>query len=397
MKTSEENSLPLSEGSQPKNKKKKRNNILILLTLFFFALGAVYGIYWYLFARHQESTDNAYVVGNQIPIMSQVAGSVTTVNFDNTDFVKSGSVLIQLDSRDTELALAKAKNELALAVRQIRQQLVDRKRYQAAIEQKEIALRKAQSDFERRKTLGRQELIGKEELQHAYETVALAQAELKMAIEQYNSNVAGTLDTPLEKQPLVEKAADGVRDTWLSLQRTKIVSPVDGYISHRNVQVGSRINTASPLMSIVPATNMWIEANFKETQLANMRIGQPAKIISDFYGDDVVYTGKVTNIYMETGSAASILPAQNATGNWIKIVQRLPVRIELEPEQLKQHPLRIGLSTKTTVDTADTRGAMLSTIERTQPAYHTNALDIDMSPANKIITDIINSNSSNQP
>ncbi|AOM40894.1 multidrug efflux MFS transporter periplasmic adaptor subunit EmrA [Xenorhabdus hominickii] len=377
------------------NKKRHRRNIIILLTLFFLIIGAIYAVYWFLVLHHQQETDNAYVTGNQVQIMSQVTGSAITVNFDDTDFVKSASVLVQLDPRDAELALKKAENELAHTVRSTHESMINSTQYQATIELKEIALRKAQNDLKRREILGSKNLIGKEELQHMREATSMAQAELNFAIAQYKSNKAAILDTPLEKQPAVEKAAAGVRDTWLALQRTQIVSPVDGYVARRAVQVGSRINSGTPLMAIVPTNNMWIEANFKETQLANMRIGQPVTIISDFYGNDVIYRGKVAGINMGTGSAFSLLPAQNASGNWIKVVQRLPVRIELDPEQLKQHPLRIGLSTKVIVNTANTDGASLATTERSLPIYHTDALTIDMAPANKVVTDIINSNSGN--
>ncbi|MDC9580196.1 multidrug efflux MFS transporter periplasmic adaptor subunit EmrA [Xenorhabdus sp. PR6a] len=408
MSMSEKASLPSSEktlsssekpspsGVEKEAKKQKRRRIIASLTLFFLLLGAGYTVYWFLTLRYHQETDNAYVTGNQIQVMSQMAGSVVTVNFDNTDFVKSGQSLVQLDPRDAGLALKRTENELANTVRITHQHMIDSKRYQAIIELKKIALRKAQHDLKRREILGTQDLIGKEELQHMREAVSAAQAELDVATAQYQSNQAIILDTPLEKQPAIEKAASGVRDAWLALQRTHIVSPVDGYVARRSVQVGSRINSGTPLMAIVPANKMWIEANFKETQLANMQIGQPAKIISDFYGDDVVYTGKVAGIDMGTGSAFSLLPAQNASGNWIKVVQRLPVRIELEPEQLKQHPLRIGLSTKVTVDTANSHAIVVAASERSLPAYHTNALTIDMAPVNKIITDIINRNSGNQ-
>ncbi|OTA18771.1 multidrug efflux system [Xenorhabdus beddingii] len=386
---------PLPSGPKKSDKKRKRRNIITLLTSLFLLLGIIYAVYWFLVLRYQQKTDNAYVTGNQVQIMSQVAGSVITVNFDNTDYVKSGHVLVQLDPRDAELTLKKAENELANTVRITHQRMIDSKKYQATIELKKIALNKAQSDLSRREVLGAKDLIGREELQHMRDNVSMAQADLDIAIAQYKSNQATILDTPLEKQPAVEKAASGVRDAWLALQRTKIVTPVDGYVARRGVQVGSRINSGTPLMAIVPVNNMWIEANFKETQLANMRIGQPAKIISDFYGDDVVYTGKVAGIDMGTGSAFSLLPAQNASGNWIKIVQRLPVRIEIDPEQLKQHPLRIGLSTSITVNTTDSNGIALATTERSLPAYHTNALTIDMAPANQIVTDVINRNSGN--
>ncbi|SFN50689.1 multidrug efflux MFS transporter periplasmic adaptor subunit EmrA [Xenorhabdus japonica] len=394
---SEKNDAEKQDTEKQGAKKRKRRSIITLLTLLFLLLGASYTVYWFIALRYQQETENAYVSGNKVQVMSQITGSVVTINVDDTDFVKSGQPIVQLDPRDAELALKRAENELANTVRAIHQHMVDSKRYQAIIELKKIALRKAQNDLNRREVLGTRDLIGKEELQHMRENVAAAQANLDIAIAQYKSNQAIILDTPLEKQPAVEKAASGVRDAWLALQRTNIVSPVDGYVARRGVQIGSRINSGAPLMAIVPANNMWIEANFKETQLANMRIGQPAKIISDFYGDDVIYTGKVVGIDMGTGSAFSIFPAQNASGNWIKVVQRLPVRIELDPEQLKQHPLRIGLSTKVTVDTVNTNGTVLATTERTLPAYHTNALTIDMAPVNKIVTDIINSNSGNQP
>ncbi|WP_099114755.1 multidrug efflux MFS transporter periplasmic adaptor subunit EmrA [Xenorhabdus miraniensis] len=388
---------PLNPKTSPKNsnKKRQRRNIITSLTLLFLILGAIYTVYWFLVLRHHQETDNAYVTGNQVQIMSQITGSVITVNSDNTDYVKSGHVLVQLDSRDAELALKKAENELANTVRITHQRMIDSKKYQATIELKKIALKKAQSDLNRREVLGAKEMIGKEELQHMRENVSTAQADLDIAIAQYKSNQATILDTPLEKQPAVEKAASGVRDAWLALQRTQIVSPVDGYVARRSVQVGSRINSGTPLMAIIPASNMWVEANFKETQLANMRIGQPATIISDFYGKHVVYTGKVAGIDMGTGSAFSLLPAQNASGNWIKVVQRLPVRIEIDAEQLKQHPLRIGLSTAVNVDTANINGTTLTTTERSLPAYHTNALTIDMASANQIVTDVINSNSGN--
>ncbi|VEA44654.1 multidrug resistance secretion protein [Salmonella enterica subsp. enterica] len=180
---------------------------------------------------------------------------------------------------------------------------------------------------------------------------ASAQAQLDVAIQQYNANQAMILNSNLEDQPAVQQAATEVRNAWLALERTRIVSPMTGYVSRRAVQPGAQISPTTPLMAVVPATDLWVDANFKETQLANMRIGQPVTVITDIYGDDVKYTGKVVGLDMGTGSAFSLLPAQNATGNWIKVVQRLPVRVELDARQLEQHPLRIGLSTLVTVDT----------------------------------------------
>lgn len=219
-----------------------------------------------------------------------------------------------------------------------------------------------------------------------------AQAALDVATQQYNANQAMLLNTSLENQPAVQQSATALRDAWLALQRTDIRSPINGYVSQRSVQVGSQISTSSALMAVVPDRQLWIDANFKETQLADVRIGQPAKIVSDIYGDDVVYHGKVVGLDMGTGSAFSLLPAQNATGNWIKVVQRLPVRVSIDPQDLAKHPLRIGLSTLVTVDTSDKQGAVLATSVRTTPAYQSNALELSLAPVNQVILAIISAN-----
>ncbi len=383
-----------TQATQPKvrNKKRQRRNTLMLLTLLFILLGAAYATYWFTVLRHHESTDNAYITGNQVIVMSQVSGSVTTVSADNTDYVTAGSLLVQLDKRDAELALDKAQIGLANSVRQTRQQMVNSRQLQAGIDVRRSELSRLQNDLKRREVLGAQNVIGKEELQHAREAVVSAKAQLDVATELFNANKAFILDTPLNEQPAVKQAATEVRNAWLALARTDIRSPVDGYVSRRSVQVGAQISPSTPLMAVVPAKGMWIDANFKETQLSAMRIGQPVKVITDFYGDDVVFHGTVTGLDMGTGSAFSLLPAQNASGNWIKVVQRLPVRISLDPAELEQYPLRIGLSGEVTVDTQNTQGPVLSKNVRTTPAYHTNALSIDMQPADQMIADIIKHN-----
>ena len=377
---------------QPQNKKKQRKRVLLLLTGIFIIIGVAYLIYWFLVLRHHQETDNAYVSGNQVQIMSQVPGSVVSVNFENTDFVKSGDVLLTLDPTDAEQAYEQAKTALANSVRQTHQLMVNSKQYQANIELKKIELSKAQNDLKRRVVLGSVNAIGREEVQHARDAAEAAQASLDVAIAQYNANQALILNTPLEKQPAVEQAAAKLRDAWLALQRTKVVSPITGFVSRRSVQVGAEIANGTPLMAVIPASEMWIDANFKETQLANMRIGQPATIVTDFYGDDVVFQGKVVGLDMGTGSAFSLLPAQNATGNWIKVVQRLPVRIELDAKQLADHPLRIGLSTTVRVDTANVDGQVLAQNVRTEPAFVTNALSLDLAPVNQMISDIVHAN-----
>lgn len=377
---------------QRPSKSGKRKGILISLTLLFVAIAVAYGIYWFLVLRHYQETDDAYVSGNQVKIMAQVSGSVTKIWADDTDFVKQGDVLVSLDPADAEQSFEKAQTQLASSVRQIHQSMINSKQYQANIELQKTALAKAQHDLNRRIPLGQANLIGREELQHARDAVASAQAELDVAIQQYNANQAMILNTRLEDQPAIKQSASQVRDAWMALQRTQILSPMTGYVSQRAVQVGSQISPTTPLMAIVPANGMWVDANYKETQLANIRIGQPATVVTDMYGDDVVFTGKVVGLDMGTGSAFSLLPAQNATGNWIKVVQRLPVRVELDEQQLIEHPLRIGLSALVKVNTSSREGAVLSTQIRTTPVYESNARVLDMTPVNTLIDQIIQAN-----
>ncbi|MBK5072010.1 multidrug efflux MFS transporter periplasmic adaptor subunit EmrA [Budviciaceae bacterium CWB-B4] len=380
---------------QPRNKKQTRKLAMAIASVLFIIIGAGYAIYWFVALRHHQTTDDAYVAGNQIQIMAQIAGNVTTIHVDNTDRVKQGDVLLTLDPTDAQQAFERAKTALANSVRQTHQLIINNRQFQANIELKKTALNQATADLVRRETLGKAAAIGKEELQHARDAAISARAELEVALQQYQANNALVLNTPLEQHPSVLHASSQLRDAWLTLQRTKVVSPINGYVSRRSAQVGSQIAVGTPLMVIVPADQVWVDANFKETQLANMRIGQPVQITSDFYGDDVEYTGTVAGLDMGTGSAFSLLPAQNATGNWIKVVQRLPVRIELDPQQVAQHPLRIGLSMEVTVDTADQNGLVLAEKPRQGVAYETNALTYDLTPVNTLITDIIHANAGN--
>ncbi|NKE96128.1 multidrug efflux MFS transporter periplasmic adaptor subunit EmrA [Pantoea agglomerans] len=382
-----------AQSPQPSaNKKKKRKSVLIVLALIFVLIGIAWGVYWFLVLRHFQETDDAYVAGNQVQVMAQVSGSVNKVWFEDTDFVKKGDVLVSLDKTDAEQAFEKAQTALATSVRQTHQLMINGKQYQASITLQQTALAQAQADLKRREPLGAANLIGREELQHSRDAVATAKAQLDVAIQQYNANQAMILNTSLENQPAVQQSAAELRDAWLALQRTEIRSPMDGFVSRRSVQVGSQISTSTPLLAVVPATNLWVDANFKETQLAGVRIGQPVTVVADIYGDEVVYQGKVAGLDMGTGSAFSLLPAQNATGNWIKVVQRLPVRIELNQEDIARHPLRIGLSTLVKIDTTSKEGSALATSARQQAAYSSNALAIDLAPVNQLITDIVRAN-----
>lgn len=380
------------EEHQKTKQENKRTLWMIIATVIFVLLFVAYGVYWFLVLRFQEYTDDAYVSGLQIPIVAQTTGNVTQVNFENTDLVKAGDVLVVLDKTNAQLAYEQAKHDLASTVRKTKELYINGDQYQAQIQQNRVSLAQAQKDYQRRAALGRSGTISKEDLQHSQEAVQLAQAALDISIQQYNANRALLRNTALKNQPAVQQAADSVRSAWINLQRTEIKSPMTGYVSRRNVQVGSQVSPQSSLMAIVPVQPVWVDANFKETQLENVRIGQPVTINSDFYGSNVSYKGTVVGLDMGTGSAFSLLPAQNATGNWIKVVQRLPVRVELDPEQVAKYPLRIGLSMNVTIDIKDQNGPVLSEVQRTTPAFESDVLVLKLGDVDQVIDTIISDN-----
>lgn len=380
------------EEHQKTKQENKRTLWMIIATVIFVLLFVAYGVYWFLVLRFQEYTDDAYVSGLQIPIVAQTTGNVTQVNFENTDLVKAGDVLVVLDKTNAQLAYEQAKHDLASTVRKTKELYINGDQYQAQIQQNRVSLAQAQKDYQRRAALGRSGTISKEDLQHSQEAVQLAQAALDISIQQYNANRALLRNTALKNQPAVQQAADSVRSAWINLQRTEIKSPMTGYVSRRNVQVGSQVSPQSSLMAIVPVQPVWVDANFKETQLENVRIGQPVTINSDFYGSNVSYKGTVVGLDMGTGSAFSLLPAQNATGNWIKVVQRLPVRVELDPEQVAKYPLRIGLSMNVTIDIKDQNGPVLSEVQRATPAFESDVLVLKLNDVDQVIDTIISDN-----
>lgn len=322
-----DNTSAQSSAAQPSDKKTSSSNParrkiwLAGTSLLFIVLLAGYLIYWFMVLRYQEYTDDAYVVGLQVPIVAQTTGNVTQVNFENTDLVHAGDVLVVLDKTNAELAYAQARHDLAATVRQTQELYFNRDQLGAVIAQKQVMLNQAQNDYARRSVLGQRGTISKEDLQHSREAVEEAQASLNASVQQLNATKALLKTTALADQPAVLQAADKVRDAWINLQRTEIRSPFTGYVSRRNVQVGAQVSPNASLMAIVPVEPVWIDANFKETQLSSVRIGQPVTITSDFYGDKVTFNGTVAGLDMGTGSAFSLLPAQNATGNWIKVVQ----------------------------------------------------------------------------
>jgi membrane fusion protein (multidrug efflux system) len=355
----------------PANGKRKRLMALLVGVILIAAIA--YGVYYFLVARFHEETDDAYVNGNVVQITPQVTGTVIAVNADDTQTVKAGDPLVVLDGADARVTLAQAEANLAQTVRQVRGLFANNDQYQAQIAQRQSDLSRAQDDLRRRMAVAQTGAVSQEEISHARDAVKSAQASLDAADQQLASNRALTSNTTIATHPNVLAAAARVRDAYLNNARNNLPAPVTGYVAKRSVQVGQRVSPGTPLMAIVPLEAVWVDANFKEVQIKHMRIGQPVELTADVYGSSVVYHGKVVGFSAGTGSAFSLLPAQNATGNWIKVVQRLPVRIELDPKELHAHPLRIGLSMQADVDIKNDNGSQLGNAQNT--VYQTNVFD----------------------
>lgn len=370
--------------------RKKALTVLSIVVL----LGLAYGGFEWFTSRNEEITDNAYVQGNVIQITPQVGGTVTAILADDTDFVKAGQPLVQLDPADAKVALDQAEANLAQAVRQVRTLYANNGSLSAQVTLRQSDIARAQTeidratdDLNRRQALAGNGAVSKEELNHArsqlaaaQNAMASAQAGVAAAREQLSSNQSLTDGTNIEGHPSVMAAAAKVREAYLNLHRATLPAPVDGYVAKRTVQLGQRVAAGSPLMSVVPLSQLWVDANFKEVQLRNIRIGQPVTLTADLYGKKMEYRGTVAGLGMGTGAAFALLPAQNATGNWIKVVQRVPVRVALDAEQLVKNPLRVGLSMEATVDVSDASGKTLADAPQSTTSTQTKvyaALDED--------------------
>lgn len=370
----------------------KRKAVLIAITAAFLVAGAAWAAYYQLVLAKEEVTDNAYVGGNLVTLSAQVTGNVDEIRADETQMVKAGAPLITLNAIDADLALSQAQARLGNVVRQERERYASVAQYDAVIEQRRLALATAQGNLARRAPLAADHTISGEDLVHAKQAVDDAKAALTVAQRQAESAKSGVAGVNLASHPAVLSAKGDVLQAWLAVRRNAVVAPVSGYVAKRNVQLGSHVTPGTPLMSIVPLDQLWIDANFKESELRNIRVGQAATIETDLYGSKVVYHGKVLGMSAGTGSAFSLLPAQNATGNWIKVVQRVPVRITLDPKELAAHPLRIGLSTTVTVDTSHGEGATLDQPMAASTVYTTQALSQPVDEAEKMADAIIAQN-----
>lgn len=382
---------------------RKRKTALLAITGVIGVIAIAYGVYWIINSGKHETTDNAYVNGNIVQITPQIAGTVNAINAQDTDFVHAGQTLVRLDASDAQVALDQARAQLAQTVREVRNLYANNATYEAniSVRQAEITrtrteLDRAREDLARRQSVADIGAVSKEELEHAKTNLAAAQsayaaaqAGALSAQEQLASNKTLTSGVRIEHHPNVMRAAAKFREAYINFQRTKLLSPVTGYVARRSVQLGQRVQAGAPLMAVIPMDQLWVDANFKEVQLRTMRIGQKVTLIADMYGTDVPFHGTIAGLGVGTGAAFALLPAQNATGNWIKVVQRVPVRIKLNPKELADHPLRIGLSMEVDAEVKDQSGKALANIEN---ARLPELIDSDTAAADTEIQKIITSN-----
>jgi len=360
----------------------KRRRVLGLIAAVFIAIGLLWGLFWLLVLSKRERTDDAYVNGNKVVISAQVSGTVIAVLTDDTQLVKAGQVLVRLDPIDAATGLARSASALGQGVRQVRQQKSNAEQYDSMIVTRRLELARAEVDLAKREPLLADSAIAPEEVRHARESVLLARAALTQAERQAIAAHALVDGTSVEDNPAVLQAKAAYRDAWIAAQRNAVVAPVTGYVAERSVQLGQHVTAGQAMLTVIPLNELWVDANFKEVQLRHLRIGQPAEVRSDLYGGSFVYHGHVKGMSAGTGAAFALLPAQNASGNWIKVVQRVPVRIQLDDADLAKSPLRVGLSATVTVDTTNEEGPVLAKEAADQPVGDTQVYTQDLDKAN---------------
>ncbi|MEH3121955.1 MAG: efflux RND transporter periplasmic adaptor subunit [Sphingomonas phyllosphaerae] len=344
----------------PAGKPAARRRALTILAVVVALVAIGWAIFHFFFSPPEQETDDAYVAGDVVAVTARDPGTVTALRADNTQAVQAGQPLIDLDPTTADVNVAAAAAELARAVRSTRADFTRVGQSDAGIVQAQAELSRTQADYARRRSAAAQGAVSGEELSHAADAVKVAQANLRLAREQRRQAQATVQGTDVDTNPAVLSAIAAYRRAAITRSHMHMTAPIAGVVAQRTVQVGQQVNAGTPLMAIVPLDRVWVDANFRETQLKDVRIGQPVELTSDMYGGDVKFHGRVVGLSAGSGNAFALLPPQNASGNWIKIVQRLPVRIALDPRELRAHPLRVGLSVKATIDTADTRGPQLA-------------------------------------
>ena len=381
---------PAALAPEPPNGRRRKT--LILIAVVFIVLGLLWGIYWVLVLAKREQTDDAYVNGNKVAISAQVSGTVIAVLADDTQRVEAGQVLVRLDPVDAQTALSRTASSLAQTVRQVRQEKATAEQYDSLIETRRLELARAAADLAKREPLIADRAIAPEEVRHGRESVELARAALTQAVRQSVASHALVDGTQVEDNPAVLQAKAAYRDAWIAAQRNAVVAPISGYVAERSVQLGEHIQAGQALMTVIPLSSLWVDANFKEVQLRSLRIGQPTRVRSDLYGGSTLFHGHVEGMSAGTGAAFALLPPQNASGNWIKVVQRVPVRIQIDESDLRKWPLRVGLSTTVTVDTTNRDGPVLPGEAARTPVGDTQVYTQDLDKANAEADAIVHRN-----
>ncbi len=381
---------PAQNPTPPRNG--RRRIVLTVLALVFIAIAVVWVLLYVFVFSLRETTDDAYVNGNQVSVSSQVSGTVIAVLADDTQLVEMGQVLVRLDPTDADLALSRAQSTLAQAVRQVRQQTHVAGQYDATVAARREDVARAQADLDRRAPLLAERAVAPEDVAHARQALTDAKSALDAAERQAAASHALVDGSDIAGNPAVLEARAAYREAWVNQHRNAIVAPASGYVAQRSVQIGSRIQPGQALLTIVPLHDLWVDANFKEVQLAHIRIGQPVEVRTDLYGGDFTYHGHVEGLAAGTGGAFALLPAQNASGNWIKVVQRVPVRIRLDANDLDKYPLRVGLSTDVTIDTHDRNGQVLAKAPVSKAVSKTDVYGADLASAEVAADAIIQAN-----
>ena len=375
----------------------KRRKVMTIIALVFVTLGLVWLVYWFLVLSTREETDDSYVNGNKVIVSAQISGTVVSVLADDTQLVEAGQILVRLDPVDAETSLGRSASTLAESVRQVRQQSLTADQYDSVIVSRQLELARAEADLAKREPLLAEHAIAQEEVRHARESVEMARAALVQARRQSTASHALIDGTPVETNPAVLQAKAAYRDAWITAQRNAVIAPVKGYVAERSVQLGQHVQAGEALMTVIPLNALWVDANFKEVQLRHLRIGQAALVRSDLYGGASIFHGRVIGMSAGTGAAFALLPAQNASGNWIKVVQRVPVRIQIDDKDLIENPLRVGLSATVTVDTKDRSGAVLSREPSHAPVAATEVYTQDLAKANAAADAIVRDNLGAKP
>ncbi|HEU4959766.1 MAG TPA: efflux RND transporter periplasmic adaptor subunit [Sphingomonas sp.] len=370
-----EDAAPRIETAPPveSGNRRARRRWLGILAIVVVAALVLYGVWRLFFATPSETTDDAYVAGDTVTVTARDPGTVIALYADDTERVRAGQPLVDLDPATADVELQAAAAQLGQAVRGVRADFSAVNAARAEVTQANADLARARNDLSRRQQAAQQGAVSGEEVAHAADTVKTATAALNLAqskLAQAQTQVQGA---DVHTNPAVLAAIANYRRAAIRRSHMHIVAPVDGTIAQRTVQIGQQIAAGTPLMAVVPLERVWVDANFRETQLADLRVGQPATITTETYGGDVTYHGHVVGLGAGSGNAFALLPPQNASGNWIKIVQRVPVRIALDSHELDKHPLRIGLSVEVEVDTSNTSGSLLG--RQARQAYATRPSD----------------------